>query len=105
MGRAMEQCTTGETCQGTCNTRGLRLECPCAGGGQFLCAAVQCPTTTDGRTDGGTPTCPAGTSTGDNCDPQTDEVCDTTCSATTRMNLTCPCPPTGGGNRARCAVS
>lgn len=98
MCRAMEQCTTGETCQGTCNTRGLRLECACPASGQFLCATVMCPSTTDGGTDGGTPTCDPGTSTGDNCNPNTDEICDTTCSATTRMNRTCLCAPTGGGN-------
>jgi hypothetical protein len=101
----MEQCTAGETCQGTCNTRGLRLECACPVSGQYLCATVMCPSTTDGGTDGGTPTCDPGTSTGDNCNPNTDEVCETTCSATTMMNRTCLCAPTGGGNRGQWACT
>ena len=57
-----------------------------------------CQTGTDGGTDGGFPTCAAGTSTGDNCNTANDDLCQTTCSGTTMQNRTCLCAPTGGGN-------
>ena len=60
--RAGDQCTAGDTCQGTCNGRGLQLECACPASGMYLCQTVMCQTGTDGGTDGGFPTCPAGTS-------------------------------------------
>src|SRR5437764_1278264 len=72
MCQAMEACTAGDTCEGTCNRQGLRLECACPTNGQLLCTTVRCPMDAgaDTGTDGGTPTCAAGTSTGDNCNTQ-----------------------------------
>jgi hypothetical protein len=65
-----------------------------------------CQIGTDGGTDGGTPTCPAGTMSGDNCNTQNDDLCQTNCSATTMMNRTCLCTPTGGGaNRGQWACT
>jgi hypothetical protein len=108
MCQAMETCTPGDTCEGTCNRQGLRLVCACPTNGELLCTTMRCPMDAGadtGADGGGTPTCAAGTSTGDNCDPQTDDVCDTTCSATTMMNRTCLCAPTGGGQRGQWACT
>jgi hypothetical protein len=95
MCRAMETCTPGDTCEGECNARGLHLVCACPTNGQLLCATVQCPSD-GGAGDGGLPICPQGTSTGDSCDTQTDDVCTTACNAS-GMNRTCLCSPTGSG--------
>jgi hypothetical protein len=64
-----------------------------------------CPTDMDGGTDGGTPACPAGTMSGDNCNTTTDETCETNCSAVTMMNRLCLCSPTGGGTRGQWACT
>jgi hypothetical protein len=106
----MDPCTAGDTCEGTCSARGLQLQCACPASGQYLCASVRCTvdagTGGAGGADGGTPTCAAGTSTGDNCDPRTDDVCDTNCSAATMMNRTCLCAPTNNaGTRGQWACT
>jgi hypothetical protein len=107
MCRAMEACTPGETCEGACNRTGLRIECACLISGQLACQTGMCPMpdagTPDASTDGGTPTCAAGTSTGDTCDTRTDDLCETTCSATSHMNRTCLC--SGNGNRGQWACT
>jgi len=105
MCEAMETCTLGQTCEGTCNRQGLRLECACPASGQLLCTTTRCPVDAGTGTDGGTPTCPTGTSTGDNCNTSDDEVCNTTCSATSMMNRTCLCAPTGSGTRGQWACT
>ena len=105
MCQAMETCTPGATCEGTCNRQGLRLECACPTSGQLLCTTTRCPVDAGTGTDGGTPTCPTGTSTGDNCNTSDDEVCNTTCSATSMMNRTCLCAPTGSGTRGQWACT
>ena len=105
MCQAMETCTAGETCEGTCNRQGLRLECACPASGQLLCTTTRCPMDAGTGTDGGTPTCPTGTSTGDTCNTSNDEVCNTTCSATSMMNRTCLCAPTGSGTRGQWACT
>jgi hypothetical protein len=104
----MQACTLGETCEGNCNTRGLRLECACPASGEYLCQTTMCTPdggASDGGADGGTPTCQAGTGTGDNCDPQTDDLCETQCSSGTRMNRTCLCSPVGSGQRGQWACT
>ena len=105
MCEAMETCTLGQTCEGTCNRQGLRLECACPASGQLLCTTTRCPVDAGTGTDGGTPTCPTGTSTGDTCNTSNDEVCNTTCSATSMMNRTCLCAPTGSGTRGQWACT
>jgi len=105
MCEAMGTCTPGNTCEGTCNRQGLRLECACPASGEFLCTTTRCPMDAGTGTDGGNPTCPTGTSTGDTCNTSNDEVCNTTCSATSMMNRTCLCAPTGGGTRGQWACT
>jgi hypothetical protein len=105
--RLNDACTPGETCVNVC-TRGLRVECACPASGQYLCSTVNCPRmdagTPDASTDGGMIVCAAGTSTGDPCDPRTDETCDTMCSATNHTNRTCLCAPINN-NRGQWACS
>jgi hypothetical protein len=104
MCEAMAACTPGDTCEGPCNARGLHVVCACPTSGQLLCASTQCPTDGGTTPDGGTPTCPQGTSSGDDCDPQDDEVCNTMCS-NNDMYRTCLCMPSGGGGNGQWACT
>ena len=84
------------------------MECACPASGQYLCSTVACPApdagAPDASTDGGMAVCMPGTTSGDTCDPRTDDVCDTTCSTTSHMNRTCLCAPISG-NRGQWACT